>query len=1168
MVTATSLSRHTVIDASAGTGKTYCIEELVLRLLQEGATLDQILLVTFTEKATGELRGRLRERLEKLCREQSDNRLAFEQALDQYDQTAILTIHSFCQRMLQEFAFEQQHDFRAQLVHDRNVLRTCLREIQRKHWQERYGDYLPRMLELSEYHGSKGRSWEDTVLSIAERYWPECGHRLLPDIVPNARQGLASLEDRLRKARREIYRAAKPVRLSRIEMHPWFVGFGSAPINATSRTRCQKKVIRPVLEWLSDRKSAPAIAFARLIAKLDDANATLVEPVSKISVPQLNELCPNLAESLHLLEKLRVVAKGMYLEDQLASHTIRYLRKELQKTKQERGWQSFHDMLTRMYEGLDAERNPAADRLLEALRRRFRFAIVDEFQDTDPLQWQIFKRIFVDDERCKLFVVGDPKQAIFGFRGADLPTYLRAAHQLQHQHNAETLPLATNWRSDDRLIDALNVLFDKGNWFPRESRLTYQIVKPADTEKRPVQDYSGRAALSIVDVSQQPRLTEARFAYARFVAREIKWLLQGNDGKPTIQLGGKQRGKWLDASDICILVRGGADIKPIVKALERESIPYSYYKKTGLWQSDEVLHLQYVLQALSKPDDLHATRKALLTRFFEIPAHDLAQLEEWPARHPNPMLLSHWRNHADRGEWSALFQSLMENTGIVHRELQHLEGERRLANYRYIMTVLEEAAYRHNLELFGVLELIDEKKRQPAEESECQPVESERPKVKVMTMHVSKGLEFPVVFVAGTFTKRAVGKWVRYRDSKERVVFHVRPDRSAVDAAKRDDHEEDRRLLYVALTRAVAKLYVPRTASVSRSQHAGAAVNILAKALQRSQVTSLGPEFAQQISVDSPYRVVRGNGEPLDSQESEADPEETACHLDKATDLFPRVSENIKKRRIVVHSFSSLHRKNDTGMSQFGETVSRADDERDASETQDSIGGPVFGDLVHNVLERVDYQFVAAAEKPTDLLLDAAPTRQIIDDQVRFNAPKLRTRISREQVEEACRQQTADLVMNALRTPLRALSASLCDIPEQDRLHEVEFHFPELHGGNLPPDVRSEEGFLTGFIDLVVRHEGRFYLLDWKTNMLPDYSSGAIADAMQRFDYVRQYRLYMQALERWLRRTQGDAFDFQRDFGGVYYLFLRGMNRRDESSGVFFHKPTADDLRLDLVLST
>jgi len=1049
------LDSHGIVQASAGTGKTFTLEALVRDLIESGkAGLEEILLVTFTEKATGELKGRLRESLEKARDTAPAGSTIFQTALDQFDQAPIYTIHGFCQHILQEYAFEHGQDFRAELVDDNTLLRRCLREIQRSHWPREHGKNLRSLLEQAGYQEKGGASWEKLVLNVARRYRPAFGNRLLPGPEEELQDGLPQEEFR-----------------------------------------------------------------ARFIAR-----------------------------------------------------TVRQVQEHLVRYKRDRGLRSFDDMLVQMHNGLDPDINGGAPQLIDRLRRRFRYAIVDEFQDTDPLQWRIFKRIFVDGGNARLFIVGDPKQAIFSFRGADLPTYLSAVTELTDRHGAATSPLDINWRTAPDLLHSLNRLFQESGWFAAGG-IAYTCVDPPTEElqrNKIIQDDTGRSALTLVDFSSAKRLTEARRRNAGFVAAEIQRLLGLADSAPLLQVAFKgQQPRPLQAGDIGVLVFKHSDTWHLIKAFHRAAIPFSYYKQGGLWQSDEVSHLDFVLRALARPEDRPAFHRALLTHFFCATPEGLVRCDELPSSHRARKLFRQWLSLAERGSWSSLFRSLLEDTGLVLREARDVEeGERRLANFRHIIGFLEQAAYERNLDLLGILDLLEERRRSSGDEAGLQPIETERSKVRIMTVHASKGLEFPVVFLAGGFTIGTASDYLAYHEGAD-VVLDLRKDESATDKARMERDQEDRRLLYVALTRAMFKLYVPLVTSTHGSR--GPLVTVLQPAIDQSQVEDLGRPYAETIIPNE--KIIRHVDETILA----IPPPDASCvgygaaPLPVPAELFPRLDPDLKHRRINIRSFSSLHRARAARQSEeasYVERPPRADDDvAGALDVPDPLRGPVFGDMVHNVLEGLDFASVGKASALGDLLQDGSPFRRLVDEEVKRSVLKLHSRIRGQALEEACRKQIAELVWNALRTPLAEAGGPLWMIPAQDRVQEIEFHFPDDYGEEPPAEVRREEGFLTGFMDMVFRKAGRFFLLDWKTNWLDAYDAEGVSRCMIESDYVRQYRLYLQALERWLRRVHGREFDFQRDFGGVYYLFLRGMNGRDETSGVFFCRPKAEDLLLESVLA-
>jgi exodeoxyribonuclease V beta subunit len=1165
-------ARHAVIQASAGTGKTYQLVELVKLLVLEGqATLDKILLVTYTEKATGELKARLRKGLEECLLTRPECQATLQAALDAFDQAPVHTIHSFCQRVLQEYAFENGEDFRGQLVHDQDLLQICLRELERKTWRAEYGDELAAILQLSDYSQGKvgGSKWETLATHVAVAFRPGCGHRLMPEPLPHLAASLKALETELRTEREELRRLAGPLAETSLTDHPWYVAFGELPYQNMCQPR-RDRVLLPLLRWLADPEAdeRPVQAFRQLLKHCKNASSwdehgfellgAGLKPQSQAGVAAL---CPGLRDLVALVEQRRKQLMVPGTDKQLTVQTVQQLQRELDSYKRERGQQSFEDMLVRVDHALQ-DNNPRSGLLLSALRTRYQFAIVDEFQDTDPIQWRIFRRIFVEGaESQRLFVVGDPKQAIFGFRGADVEAYQQAGADLQDRWAAQICELTTNWRSCPELLHALNTLFEAGGWF-EGTGIDYHRVNPPSERGQAVRimrDATARAALTLVDLSEAENLTLARRRMARFIAGEVRGLLA--PGALAYERQGQPLA--LSARDICILVAKRAEAEPLLVELQKAGIPYSFYKQTGLWQSAEATHLSYLLHALARPGDGQAFRKALLTRFYRIRPEDLARSDDLPAHHPVRELFTRWCALADQRRWAALFQSLQEDTGLHFHDLEVADAERRRANLGYILQTLEQAAYTGDLNLLAIVDLLDEKRRRlSAEDSDFQPLETEDDKVRLMTIHASKGLEFPVVFLAGGFTRGLPPEYYTYREPESRrLVFDLRlnNEQAKEQHAREHDHEL-RRLYYVALTRAMLKLYVPQLPAGTGSGKCGPLVTILAPALDRSSLASLGNPFVAQTKASVPPSPSASAIEP--------EPRLARAHsLPLPKKLFPEPDSDLKRRRIRIRSFSSLHRqevRRAVDSLLYLERPPREDDDvSEEADGQEELRGPAFGQMLHDILEVIDFALVGQAAEPGQLGSEVAA---LIERTRRRHWADLPARQRNDPAQEvACDQQLAKLVWHALHTPLKQAGGPLWQIPSNDRLQEVEFHFPQ--DGPPPVEMRLEEGFLTGFMDLVFLSRGKYFLVDWKTNQLPGYSPEEVRTSMEDCGYIRQYRLYVQALARWLNRLHGNRFDFLRDFGGVYYLYVRGLNGRDESAGVFFHFPTAEDLRLERVLA-
>jgi exodeoxyribonuclease V beta subunit len=1144
-----------VIEASAGTGKTYTIEQRVLELLLSGkAKLKEILVVTFTEKATGDLKSRLRQRLESALAEYPDRHDVLQAALDGFHHAQIYTIHAFCQRALTDFAFENRQELQSRLVDDREVLRLCLREIQRKTWREQYGERLQKVLEIADYPGSSEENWRELVLDLAINFRPGCGHRLLPEPVEGWLDHLGRLETQIRDHASVIRQLAGESASEDVQKHRWYLAFSQLDLYERHLRSRLENVLTPTLRWLADdgTDDNPIASFQTLLTRCFERESKsgfrlLTSKTNKRAFARLEESHPDFVQACELLEELRSKVEWRSLGTQLLVSTVHLLRDAVRTYKHERGLQSYEDMLVRMDEGLDLSKNRRAATLLQGLRHRYRFAIVDEFQDTDAIQWRIFKRIFIEgDPAQRLIVVGDPKQAIFGWRGADVHTYNAATSEMRGQHGAQVHELDVNWRSCPEMIQSLNKLFLQGRFFA-DTDVAYHPVKspielhpPKELRNRIVNDRTDRAAVTITHFGEPERLAKARARNAYFIADEIHRLL-GEQGLPALEIAGKDEPpRPLRADDICILLLRHREAWPLLRALRWRHIAYSLYKQQGLWQSDEAQQLRHVLRALAKPGDPRAFRQALLTRFFRIRPAALSLCLDPPENHPARTLFRSWLELAESGRWGQLFRSFLEDTGLMFDEPQAADFERRMANYRHLTHALQQAAYGQKLDVVGLLELLDERHRQPAEDADVQPIETERPKVKIMTVHASKGLEFPVVFLAGGWTSGKTPRYRTYRDDNG-LVFDLGPEAQAVDEERA---AEDRRLLYVALTRAMFKLYVPTVALGKKYPKEGPLVSMLAPAI----VNAALPSHQVDEFVSGPgSEAARPVPLPLDKANSPA----TLVTLTKQ-DLFPRIPSDLRERRIRTLSFSSIHR---AELASFAERPSRVDPaEQDDQKEHEPLRGAVFGNLVHDVLEKIDYAAVGEAKAASELLRSSFPTRKLFDDEMKTAVPKLSGRGPVAPLEERCRNILAELVWNGMHTPLAVAGGPLWTIPKRDRLQELEF----LNAGQGPGGrAAKQETFYTGYMDLVFRRGDDYFLVDWKTNVLSGGYGGEALDAsMTECGYKRQFEIYLEALGRWLARMRGGR---PARIRGVYYLYLRGMNGRDDNAGVYFHEPTLDD---------
>ncbi len=1192
------LKKHGLIEASAGTGKTYIIENLVVRLLKEDSeiALENILLVTFTEKATCELKIRIREKIEKELKDANDPRVIkrLRDSLDTFDTASIFTIHGFCRTVLSDFAFENSVLFKSELIDDRPVFEAKLKEQMRKTWPEKYGEDLPAILECSGFSTKKeSRKFSNTALTIAGKtFRANAGDLLLPDIKGKS----------FKQLQNEVKALVLKLKTLTGAQKCFSEQFEKLNINASTKKSLLSKIVIPLENYLSsiDDKNIDVAGLQNLISQIQGAKSKQRQGIQCL-VPDKwlkkganPEVCPNLENIVSVLEKIEETSAN--LKQMLAVETIHQLQNEVSQAKAKKGRISFDDMINLVEKALyDDNSGP----LLKMLRNKYKVAFVDEFQDTDSVQWKIFKKIFLDSQNPDseinpgnvLFLIGDPKQAIYSFRGADVFAYLNAKNEIEElskQQKANLYILDINWRSEPELINAFNSLFGRKEWFKPEKQagkfdICYQDAGFPEKKDRLTllsSDESGRGALNIVDFSNASSHSLAKLQLAKFIAEEIRHLIGcGNikltpPPKPSPLKGegrvGVKKEKKLSFGDICILVRAKSDVPLIESELLNLAIPYTYYKKPGLFQSDEALYLSMVFRAILDPGNSADVKKALLTPFFEFKSADLYAYEQLPHLHPLKQLLFKWNEYALSRNLSVLFQSLINDSGLLFRESEKVSWDRKYTNYRQIFEHLEEMAYLKNLDFRQITSMLDGYRKDTVsadEDADIHQIETEEEKVRIMTMHVSKGLQFPVVFIAGGLTQRSA-------DSDNCYIYHKIVEKNnlhkvikIIDLSRqsgKEEHflektDEDKRLYYVASTRAQHKLYLPYYPYDKKYSWVGPVCSLLSPALsnafskddEKKNILWLSPDKWRMAKVS----MMQNEQRHLSVIEKK-----------EAAKPFP-FTLNFIHKKIKLESFSSLNYKS----SYFHENVkqgnvfltlhekSKEDDESFASQkieaaadiTPDEMpGGTEIGSMLHNILEFIDFETVYAKAK-----CQTNNGGSLIDD------PEIGDIILRQmdiyRVDKCWQQHICRMLSNTLITPVRFIDDEfvLGRLRKEDRLHEIEFYYPfslPVDHNKKIPDCKITNDFIKGFIDLIFKYAGKYYIADWKSNYIEEgYSRDAMEVNMNHANYHLQYKLYSIALIRWLKQTLGNRFNPAKDFGGVFYFYLRGMEPGTEN-GIYY----------------
>ncbi len=1158
----------TVIEASAGTGKTYTITSLVLRLLLERALpISQILVVTYTRAATAELKQRIRARLvvaQRLARgEPLDDPLLhglcartrsrvgqealeelLERALADVDEAPVLTIHGFCQRTLSEHAFESGSGMQLEVT-------TCAAPL----LAEIADDYFTRNLYQAERATAHALMAEPEKLrSLAARAGSGDELRVLPQEVEWAPFDAGAWQEAFDSCVR-LWRSDRATIVALVSQ------LKSGAQYAESWAASWDDVLRAEGPGCTGALSGPARdAFTRSGARERTKKGKLAPEHPFFDAAEL------LVTHDKAFQAQRTGTKVKFRRD-----FVDYLRGELSRKSREQNLHTFDALLTELSGALTSERGST---LIAALRSRYRAALVDEFQDTDPVQYRIFQRIFGGPGSC-LFLIGDPKQAIYGFRGADVHAYLAA----RAEAGARVYTLDTNRRSDPSLIQALNAFYANVENPFCLTQIAYRPVRAPEGLSDTLRARDGRAPLDLLLIPGSPSVDSLRAATCRHVAREIVELLE-SQSQLAYPNATPQR---LRASDIAVLCRTNKQALSMQAALAQVGVTSVFQGDETVFRSDDAMELERVLEVLVHPGDAGAVRSFLCSWYGGMDAHGLAALEEddeaWENHRAtlqrlHEVFLSHGFMQAIRG--------LVTHYEIERRLLERPDGTRRITNLWHLVELLAAAALSQRLGPLGLLRWfrivrIDETKRADlvGEDHELR-LESSENAVRLTTVHKSKGLEYPVVFCpflwAPDEPRGVDGEFVRFHDPEAQHALSLDLGSPDLEAHKkisaREALAEGLRLLYVALTRAKHRVCVviPDTKGLAKSG--------LGYCLFGGGELSAFEQRTKGMSSEERAAAVFALGERLGALVSVRRAGEHESKSAPQMERPPRELRARPVRRVLdqtrrVSSFSGLTAARGGLHAELGRDHDAASEEsRSPAEPEPSLlvldgfpRGAAAGQLIHEVLEHTDFRQTgqALAETVSSTLAARGYPADLSPGLTAGLEQVIQTPLTREltlgQIERSQRVDEMEFVL--------PVTAALT--PHSLERAFREHRAPSAHPG-YPAELRELgfeklNGYLRGFIDLVFMHGGRFYLVDYKSNRLgpraEDYAHPALVRAMSEHHYFLQYHLYCVALHRHLA-LRVPQYDYERHFGGVFYLFLRGMApEHGPGTGIYFDRPPA-----------
>jgi exodeoxyribonuclease V beta subunit len=1179
-----------LIEASAGTGKTWTIAALYLRLvLGHGGEAafarallpSEILVMTFTRAATRELANRVRERLvqaaayfrgelpglndpflrdlaavydDDRARHVAAHRLVL--AAETMDEAAIFTIDAWCQRMLREHAFDSGSLFDEELVADERAL---FEDAAHDYWR------------LHVY------PLDAQALSTVLECWPgvEALKASVRDLVRRtgllgqaAAEPLAELVERIEREQRAALTRLKEGWHDRAnEMEQWIAA------QRERHPKCfngNKMRADSLLKWFEALR-AWALDPAQLMPDLNDTawKRLCVEGIMDAFAKDFSSEVPDcFACTETLREALLAIDPARHA---LLRHAAAHIARRMAELKRRNRQFGFADMLARLKEALEGANGGA---LRRRITEQFPVALVDEFQDTSPDQYRIFDLLYRVADNAPglgLFLIGDPKQSIYGFRGADIHSYLSARRSTAGRH----YKLGTNYRSSTALVEAVNQLFRYAEGHgehpgyaagafrfrkDEENPLPFESVKANGHKQRLVGVEGPYQALAVcLTARDDMKADDYREFFAEHCAEHIVGLLNADEAG----FEGDDGFTRLKPADIAILVRDRREAGAIRRALARRKVASVYLSdKDSVLESEEAADVLRWLHALANPLDGALARAAFATRTAGLALAELARLSAdelaWEERIEQLKSLHvTWQ----RQGVLAMLRRFIHELKLPARLLREPGGERRLTNLLHLAELLQEASGQLDGEQ-ALIRWFAEQVEGAGEggDERVLRLESDAELVKVVTVHKSKGLEYPLVYLPFAVTARRTDRrnraFFEYVDEAgERRVDLALSD-EALAAVDRARLEEDLRLLYVALTRARHFLWLGvaavATGKKGENRLHESALGYLLTGGEPITPAELGERF-ERLRGDVDQIELRALAAP-DGCTVLARADTRAALVDA-----PRFDASFE-RNWTVGSFTSLTRHAAAPPMRAQEETLLEEEPLVASPPRLDDApwhrfprGSVPGNFLHEQLEWMGQEGFAIALDPN------------------FEA-RLAQRI--ERAGWANRQDDAIAWLREVAvTPLPPLGAALAEI--RDPLPEMEFWFPSerldvgaldrlcrsrLLGRTERPTLPERElhGMLKGFADLVFEHEGRYWVLDYKSNALGPgdaaYTRAAMAAGMAAHRYDIQGAIYMLALHRLLRSRLGAGYDPARQLGGAVFLFLRGIANAS-TRGCFLIEP-------------
>ena len=1105
------LEGSNLIEASAGTGKTYSIAILLLRLLLEKKiSIKEILMVTFTKAAVAELEERIRLFI-RTAYQLSKNESIEDPAISKIvtdaikangeaevsqllrdaviflDETSVLTIHSFCQQTLTEFAFETNQLFGATLLQDTSLI---VENAVNKFWR-RYITSIPTPLLLQ----IKDNLIRENIIKIVKNNLDGKRYNNYDPLKENNLN-----EEYYNSTTNEIENFSKQYELQKSLLYQSIIDNKETLKITCASDRYTNKSLLPLVD-------SPEEFVAYMIGKRESGYIT------KLFGDLLNTW--DECEAIYL-QKINCIG---LLIDNIYYAAITEVSAGVKKYKLQNNQVSFDDLISNLHTAIVKKENPA---LIAALQNKYKAVFIDEFQDTDRQQYEIFKKAF--NTNTILFYIGDPKQSIYAWRKADIATYFKAYDDVQRRYS-----MNENYRSSEAYIKAMNVFFqptadfDTFHYPPGEQSIQYIPVNSPATNTKGQLLFNEEECVPI-SINYQPNKPAIEYA----VAAQVIELLSNKN----LKIFKNNVYRSIKPSDIGILVRKNKEGNQIKTVLAKFGLPAITIGDAKVLESAEAKNILYILEAMMDISKSNINR-ALLASFTGFSTQQILLLQE-------EITIDLFKKYKLNWETDGIYNALMNfmtDFGVQQIVLKNSyeNGERTITNLYQLIELLYKIQTTKKLsalELISWLKRSIERNDVQGDEYE-QRIENDEECIKIVTIHKSKGLEYNIVLAPFLdIVEMKKEEFCSYR-TEEGEYLQLRKDQltpAQLQTYQQQSEQENRRILYVALTRAVYKCFLYKSTDAKvRNSTLGFFTSAVSPTdhllIEQQQNIEIPPGFYYKTTVEN-----------------------------KVNPQTDKVNFTLQQENWQRMSYTMLAAEVDKPVKK---NTAASPDEYDQFIFRELAKGSQTGNMLHFILETLHFT-------------DNDKWGAVIETAIKRFAP------AGKGLYELSLQQMLEHILNA---PVQVENSTfkLAEVSFDKRIHEFEFDFPvktfqaaDLHSltdKNTRINVKERynlEGIMNGKIDMLFECKGKYFILDWKSTFLGDtleqYAPAALNDAMNENNYHLQYLIYTLATKKYLESRIPD-FDYEKDFGGVIYLFIRGM-RTGTNNGIFTNKPSLQQVEI------